>query len=66
MLRGVVVRFIVVKLVAALTLGLFPAALAAEAQQAGKVARVATLWTTSRATAQPYLDAIEERLRELG
>ena len=53
-------KFIVVTLVAAVTLGLFPAALAAEAQQAGKVARVATLWVTTRATAQPYLDAIEE------
>lgn len=59
-------RFTGVKLVAALTLGLLAAALAAEAQQAGKAARVATVWTTSRAIAQPYLDAIEEGLRELG
>ncbi len=59
-------KFTVAKLVAALTLCLFAAPLAAEAQQAGKVARVATLWTTSRATAQPYLDAIEDGLRELG
>ena len=53
-------------LVAALALGLLTAPLAAEAQPAGKVARVATLWTTSRAVAQPYLDAIEEGLRERG
>ena len=53
-------------LVAGLTLGLFAAPLIAGAQQAGKVARVATLWTTTRATAQPYLDAVEEGLRELG
>ena len=45
---------------------LVAAPLAVEAQPAGKVARVATLWTTSRAIAQPYLDAIEEGLRELG
>jgi len=59
-------RFTVAKLVAAFTLILFAAPLAAQAQQAGKVARVATLWTTTRAIAQPYLDAIEEGLRELG
>jgi putative ABC transport system substrate-binding protein len=36
------------------------------AQSSGKVARVATLWTTSRTVAQPYLDAIQDGLRELG
>lgn len=45
---------------------LFIASLSAEAQEAGKIARVATLWTTSREIAQPYLDAIDDGLRELG
>jgi putative ABC transport system substrate-binding protein len=31
-----------------------------------KVARVATLWTTSQSAAQPYIEAIEDGLRELG
>ena len=53
-------------LVVALALGVLAAPVAAQAQPAGRVARVATLWATSRAVAQPYLDAIEEGLRELG
>jgi len=42
------------------------APLSAWPQQTGKAARVATLWTTSRAVAQPYLDDIEEGLRDQG
>ena len=66
MISGVVVKFTIAKLVAAIILGLFTAPLAAEAQEAAKIARVATLWATSRAAVEPYLDAIEEGLRELG
>jgi putative ABC transport system substrate-binding protein len=34
--------------------------------RAVKTARVATLWTTSQSAAQPYVEAVEEGLRELG
>lgn len=53
-------------LVLACALLLVTASLTADAQQVGKIARVATLWTTSREIAQPYLDTIEDGLRELG
>lgn len=56
----------VTRLTAVLAVLLLAAPAEAEAQPAREVARVATLWTTSRAIAQPYLDAIEEGLRELG
>ncbi len=36
------------------------------AQKAEKTARVATLWTTTRALAQPYIEEVEGGLRELG
>lgn len=38
----------------------------ARAQPQDKIARVATLWTTTRTVAQPYLDEIEGGLRDLG
>lgn len=60
------VRFTVATLVAVLALGLFAVPLATEAQEGAKVARVATLWATSRTAVEPFLDAIEEGLRELG
>ena len=34
--------------------------------RAPRIARVATLWTTSQSASQPFVDAIEEGLRELG
>ena len=57
---------IIIKLITILTIALFAPPLAAQAPQTGKVARVATLWTTSQTAAQPFVDAIEEGLRELG
>ena len=43
--------------------GAAPHALALKAE---KTARVATLWTTTRALAQPYIEEVEGGLRELG
>jgi len=66
MLRGVVVKFTVVKLVAALTLGLLAAPLTTDAQQAGKVYRIRFLSTGSRGPSEHLLQAFEQTLRERG
>ena len=56
----------VVKLVAALTLGLVAAPLTAESQQAGKVYRVGFLSWGSRGSSPHLLQAFEQALRERG
>lgn len=53
-------------LATACALALLTAPLEAEAQQAGKLASVATLWTTNREVAQPDLETVDDGLRELG
>jgi hypothetical protein len=62
----VVVKFTVVKLVAALTLGLFAALLTADAQQSGKVYRIGFLLTGSRGPSEHLFQAFEQALRERG
>src|SRR5712691_831131 len=49
-----------------LTLSLLAAAVAADAQQAGKVPRIGFLGVTSPSDRPPLLDAFRQRLRELG
>jgi len=60
------VKFTVVKLVAVLTLGLFAAPLAAEAQQAGKVPRIGWLGGPTRESAEPFVQAFQRGLKDLG
>lgn len=62
MLRGVLVTFTVVKLVASLTLGLFAGPLTAEAQQAGKVYRIGILAVGPWAA----IEGLRDGLKELG
>lgn len=64
MMRGVVVTFAVAKFAAALTLGLFAAPLAGEAQRAGKVPKVGILQPGPRPPA--WVEAFRQRLHELG
>lgn len=54
------------RLVVILSIAILATPCTAWGQQAGKIARVATLWTTNPTTARPFADAIEEGLRELG
>jgi len=60
------VKFTVVKLVAALTLGLFAAPLVAEGQQAGKVPRIGWLGGPTRESAEPFVQAFQRGLKDLG
>jgi putative tryptophan/tyrosine transport system substrate-binding protein len=60
------VKSTVVKLVAALTLGLVAAPLTAESQQAGKVYRVGFLHWGSRGPGEQQFQAFEQALRERG
>jgi len=60
------VKFIVVKLVAALIVGLFTAPLAADAQQVGKAYRIGILLLGSRGPSEHLLQAFEQALREHG
>ena len=64
MMRRVVVTFAVAKFAAALTVGLFAAPLAGEAQQAGKVPKVGILQPGPRPPA--WVEAFRQRLHELG
>jgi ABC-type uncharacterized transport system substrate-binding protein len=52
--------------ISSVTLGLFTAPLAAEAQQAGKVYRIGTLTVSPADRASHFIKAFEERLRDLG
>src|SRR5437867_5626563 len=49
-----------------LTVGLLAMPLVAEAQQAGKVARIGVLVATSAASASPRIEIFRKALRELG
>jgi putative ABC transport system substrate-binding protein len=62
----VVVKFTAATLLAALTLGLFTAPLAAEAQQTGKVYRIGYLQTSTREEQLHLVKAFEDGLRDLG
>jgi len=49
-----------------LTLGTLSAQLPAEAQPAGKVARIGVLWFTFPSISAPFFEALRDGLRELG
>ena len=66
LLRGVIVKFNVATLGAALTLGLFAGPLTADAQQAGTVHRIGMLETRSTELNAANIDAFRQGLGELG
>ena len=65
-MKFTVVKFTVVKLVAALTIGLFAAPLVAEGQQAGKVPPIGWLGGPTRESAEPFVQAFQRGLKDLG
>ncbi len=64
--QGAIVKDTIVKLVAAIVLGLFTAPLTADAQPAGRVYRIGFLAQGSRGPREPLLQAFEQALRERG